>query len=159
MLGTMLVKGRLPRVSLLGPAFIAAVAYVDPGNVATNVTAGSRFGYTLVWVVVMANVMAVLVQYLSAKLGMVTGLSLAGHMGQRLPTAPRIAYWLQAEAIAIATDLAEVVGGAIALYLLFDLPLVVGAVITAAVAMVVLRIGDLRGQQTRSSASSSASSR
>lgn len=144
----MLVKGRLRRVSLLGPAFIAAVAYVDPGNVATNVTAGSEFGYTLVWVVVMANVMAVLVQYLSAKLGMVTGLSLAGHMGQRLPTAPRIAYWLQAEAIAIATDIAEVVGGAIALNLLFDLPLVLGAIITAAVAMVVLRIGDLRGQHT-----------
>ena len=73
----MLVKERLPRIGLLGPAFIAAVAYVDPGNVATNVTAGSEFGYTLVWVVVMANVMAVLVQYLSAKLGMVTGRSLA----------------------------------------------------------------------------------
>ena len=144
----MLVKGKLPRIGLLGPAFIAAVAYVDPGNVATNVSAGSKFGYTLVWVVVMANVMAVLVQYLSAKLGMVTGLSLAGHMGQRLPTAPRIAYWLQAEAIAIATDLAEVVGGAIALNLLFDLPLVLGAIITAAVAMVVLRIGDVRGQHT-----------
>ncbi len=144
----MLVKSRLPRIGLLGPAFIAAVAYVDPGNVATNVTAGSKFGYTLVWVVVMANVMAVLVQYLSAKLGMVTGLSLAGHMGQRLPTPARIAYWLQAEAIAIATDLAEVVGGAIALYLLFDLPLMLGAIITAAVAMIVLRIGDLRGQQT-----------
>jgi manganese transport protein len=144
----MLVKGRMPRVALLGPAFIAAVAYVDPGNVATNVTAGSRFGYTLVWVVVMANVMAVLVQYLSAKLGMVTGRSLAGHMGERLSTAPRIAYWLQAEAIAIATDLAEVVGGAIALNLLFDLPLVLGAIITAAVAMVILKIGDLRGQST-----------
>ncbi|AXT86931.1 divalent metal cation transporter [Aeromicrobium sp. A1-2] len=137
----------MPRVSLLGPAFIAAVAYVDPGNVATNVTAGSRFGYTLVWVVVMANAMAVLVQYLSAKLGMVTGRSLAGHMGQRLSTGPRIVYWLQAEAIAIATDLAEVVGGAIALYLLFDLPLMLGAVITAVVAMAVLRIGDVRGQR------------
>jgi manganese transport protein len=146
MLVPMLVKGRLPRLSLLGPAFIAAVAYVDPGNVATNVTAGSRFGYALVWVVVMANVMAVVVQYLSAKLGMVTGRSLAGHMGHRLSTAPRIAYWLQAEAIAIATDLAEVVGGAIALNLLFDLPLVLGAVITAGVAMAVLRLGDLRGQ-------------
>ncbi|MBC7633050.1 MAG: Nramp family divalent metal transporter [Flavobacterium sp.] len=146
MLGTMRVKDRLPRIGLLGPAFIAAVAYVDPGNVATNVTAGSRFGYTLVWVVVMANIMAVLVQYLSAKLGMVTGRSLAGHMGERLPKGPRIAYWLQAETIAIATDLAEVVGGAIALNLLFDLPLVLGAIITAAVAMVILRIGDLRGQ-------------
>lgn len=146
MLVRMLVKARLPRIGLLGPAFIAAVAYVDPGNVATNVTAGSQFGYTLVWVVVMANLMAVLVQYLSAKLGMVTGLSLAGHMGQRLPRGPRIAYWLQAEAIAIATDLAEVVGGAIALNLLFDLPLIVGAIITAGVAVLILQIGDRRGQ-------------
>lgn len=144
----MLVKPRLPRIGLLGPAFIAAVAYVDPGNVATNVTAGAKFGYTLVWVVVMANVMAVLVQYLSAKLGMVTGTSLAGHMGQQLRRGPRIVYWMQAEAIAIATDLAEVVGGAIALNLLFDLPLMVGAIITAAVAMIILRIGDLRGQGT-----------
>jgi manganese transport protein len=142
----MLVRDRLPRVGLLGPAFIAAVAYVDPGNVATNVTAGSEFGYTLVWVVVMANVMAVVVQYLSAKLGMVTGRSLAAHMGQRLRRGPRIAYWLQAESIAIATDLAEVVGGAIALNLLFDLPLMVGAIITAGVAMLILRIGDMRGQ-------------
>ncbi len=134
------------RVTLLGPAFIAAVAYVDPGNVATNVTAGSRFGYTLVWVVVMANVMAVLVQYLSAKLGMVTGKSLATHVGEQLRRGPRLVFWLQAEAIAIATDLAEVVGGAIALNLLFDLPLIVGAIITAAVAMAILRIGDLRGQ-------------
>lgn len=142
----MLVKTRLPRIGLLGPAFIAAVAYVDPGNVATNVTAGSEFGYTLVWVVVMANVMAVLVQYLSAKLGLVTGQSLATHMGEKLPRKARIAYWLQAEAIAIATDLAEVVGGAIALYLLFELPLMVGAVITAVVAMAILKIGDIRGQ-------------
>jgi len=134
------------RLMLLGPAFIAAVAYVDPGNVATNVTAGSRFGYTLVWVVVMANLMAMLVQYLSAKLGMVSGKSLATHLGQRLPTVPRIAYWLQAESIAMATDIAEIVGGAIALNLLFDIPLVGGAVITAAISMIVLRIGDIRGQ-------------
>ncbi len=131
---------------LIGPAFIAAVAYVDPGNVATNVTAGASFGYTLVWVVVLANVMAVLVQYLSAKLGLVTQRSLAEHLGDRLPTGPRLAYWVQAEAIAIATDLAEVVGGAIALYLLFDLPLVVGAVITVVVSVLILMIGDRRGQ-------------
>lgn len=134
------------RVTLLGPAFIAAVAYVDPGNVATNVTAGSRFGYTLVWVVVMANIMAMLVQYLSAKLGMVTGKSLSTHLGEIMPTGPRIAYWLQAEAIAMATDVAEIVGGAIALELLFHLPLVLGAVITAVVSMIILRIGDRRGQ-------------
>lgn len=136
------------RVTLLGPAFIAAVAYVDPGNVATNVTAGSRFGYTLVWVVVMANLMAMLVQYLSAKLGMVSGKSLTTHLGEIMPTGPRIAYWLQAEAIAMATDIAEIVGGAIALNLLFDLPLVLGAVITAAISMVILQIGDRRGQST-----------
>ncbi len=134
------------RVALLGPAFVAAVAYVDPGNVATNVTAGARFGYTLVWVVVLANAMAVLVQYLSAKLGMVTGSSLSTHMGRVLPRPARIAYWLQAEVVAIATDMAEVVGGAIALNLLFDLPLMVGAVITAGVALVILRIGDRGGQ-------------
>src|SRR5215203_1011109 len=120
MSGAERVRPRVPRIGLLGPAFIAAVAYVDPGNVATNVTAGAKFGYTLVWVVVMANVMAVLVQYLSAKLGMVTGKSLATHVGERLPRSPRLAFWAQAEAIAIATDLAEVVGGAIALNLLFD---------------------------------------
>ncbi|MGJ9411721.1 Nramp family divalent metal transporter [Aeromicrobium sp. CF4.19] len=134
------------RLVLLGPAFIAAVAYVDPGNVATNVTAGASFGYTLVWVVVLANVMAVLVQYLSAKLGLVTERSLATHVGQRLDRGPRLAYWLQAEAIAIATDLAEVVGGAIALYLLFDLPLMAGAVVTAAVSLLILKVGDVRGQ-------------
>jgi manganese transport protein len=134
------------RLALLGPAFVAAVAYVDPGNVATNVTAGARFGYTLVWVVVLANAMAVLVQYLSAKLGMVTGGSLATHVGQRLRRGPRLAYWLQAEAVAIATDLAEVVGGAIALNLLFDLPLLLGAVITATISILILRIGDVRGQ-------------
>ncbi len=134
------------RVALLGPAFVAAVAYVDPGNVATNVTAGARFGYTLVWVVVLANAMAVLVQYLSAKLGMVTGASLATQLGRRLPRAPRVAYWLQAEVVAIATDMAEVVGGAIALNLLFDLPLIVGALITAGIGLVILRVGDLRGQ-------------
>jgi manganese transport protein len=134
------------RLALLGPAFVAAVAYVDPGNVATNVTAGARFGYTLVWVVVLANAMAVLVQYLSAKLGMVTGGSLATHVGRRLRRGPRLAYWLQAEAVAIATDLAEVVGGAIALNLLFDLPLLVGALITATISILILRIGDVRGQ-------------
>lgn len=134
------------RIGLLGPAFIAAVAYVDPGNVATNVTAGSRFGYTLVWVVILANLMAMLVQYLSAKLGMVTGKSLTTHLGERLPTTPRIAYWFQAEAIAMATDIAEIVGGAIALNLLFGLPLTAGAVVTAVVSMIVLRIGDVRGQ-------------
>jgi len=134
------------RVALLGPAFIAAVAYVDPGNVATNLTAGARFGYTLVWVIVLANLMAVLVQYLSAKLGLVTQRSLAAQVGDRVSPRARFAYWLQAEGIAIATDLAEVIGGAIAFHLLFGLPLPLGAVLTAVVAMLVLLIGDRLGQ-------------
>lgn len=133
-------------LTLLGPAFVAAVAYVDPGNVATNVTAGSRYGYTLVWVVVLAYVMAVLVQYLSAKLGIVTNRSLAHQLGGRLCTRARIAYWAQAEAIAIATDMAEVLGGAVALRLLFGLPLVLGALLTSVISLLILRIGDTHGR-------------
>jgi manganese transport protein len=159
---------------LLGPAFVAAIAYVDPGNVASNVNAGARFGYLLVWVVVTANVMAGLVQYLSAKLGLVTGMSLPEAIRERLlsrgrsdstarpdsvgrsdsvrqrePTrAIRLGYWAQAELVAIATDLAEVVGGAIALQLLFDLPLVLGGVITGAVSLAMLLIRDRRGQRS-----------
>lgn len=134
------------RLPLLGPAFVAAVAYVDPGNVATNVTAGARYGYTLVWVVVLANVMAMLVQYLSAKLGIVTERSLASHAGSVLSRRGRLAYWLQAQTIAVATDLAEVVGGSIALNLLFGVPLWLGAVIVTVVAIGVLKVGDSRGQ-------------
>ncbi|WP_269304052.1 Nramp family divalent metal transporter [Aeromicrobium sp. HA] len=134
------------RLTLLGPAFVAAIAYVDPGNVATNLTAGAQFGYTLVWVIVLANLMAVLIQYLSAKLGLVTRRSLAGQVGDRLGVRARFAYWMQAEGIAIATDLAEVIGGAIAFHLLFGVPLPLGALLTALVAMLVLAIGDHRGQ-------------
>ena len=117
-------------MDLLGPAFVAAIAYVDPGNVAANVSAGAQYGFLLVWVIVVANAMACLVQYLSAKLGLVTGLSLPEAVGSRMRRPSRLAYWLQAELVAMATDLAEVMGGAIALYLLFDLPLLAGGVIT-----------------------------
>ncbi|MGH3096321.1 MAG: Nramp family divalent metal transporter [Streptosporangiales bacterium] len=133
--------------SLLGPAFVAAIAYVDPGNVATNITGGARYGYLLVWVCVSASLMGALVQYLSAKLGVVTGKSLPEMLGDRLPTAARLAYWVQAELIAVATDLAEVVGGAIALYLLFDLPLIAGGVVTALASLLLLAIRDWRGQR------------
>lgn len=133
--------------ALLGPAFVAAVAYVDPGNVAANVTAGSRFGYLLLWVLVLANAMAVLVQYLSAKLGLVTGRSLSETLGHRLGIRSRRLFWLQAEVAAAATDIAEVIGGAIALHLLFGLPLVAGGLITGVVSMVLLAIGDRRGQR------------
>lgn len=132
---------------LLGPAFVAAVAYVDPGNVAANLTAGARYGYLLVWVLVAANVMAVLVQYLSAKLGIVTGRSLPEVLGERLPRRQRLAYWGQAEVVAAATDLAEVIGGAIALNLLFGVPLVLGGIITGVISMLVLSIQQRRGQR------------
>lgn len=134
--------------ALLGPAFVAAIAYVDPGNVASNISAGARYGYLLVWVIVAANLMAVLVQYLSAKLGLVSGMSLPEALRARLSRPARLAYWLQAEVVAIATDLAEVVGGAIALYLLFDLPLVVGGLITGAVSLTLLAVQDRGGQRT-----------
>ncbi|BBX20390.1 divalent metal cation transporter [Mycolicibacterium duvalii] len=133
---------------LLGPAFVAAIAYVDPGNVAANVSAGAQFGFLLVWVIVAANLMAYLVQYLSAKLGLVTGRSLPEAVGARMGRPTRLGYWVQAELVAMATDLAEIVGGAIALYLLFDLPLLVGGVITGAVSLVLLMIKDRRGQTT-----------
>jgi manganese transport protein len=132
---------------LLGPAFVAAIAYVDPGNVAANVSAGAQYGFLLVWVILAANVMAGLVQYLSAKLGLVTGRTLPESVADHTRTPTRIAYWLQAELVAMATDLAEVVGGAIALYLLFDLPLLVGGVITGAVSLLLLAVQNLRGQR------------
>ncbi|MGZ4512696.1 MAG: Nramp family divalent metal transporter [Mycobacterium sp.] len=136
-----------PSWYLLGPAFVAAIAYVDPGNVAANVSAGAQFGFLLVWVILLANVMAGLVQYLSAKLGLVTGRSLPEAIGRRMRRRTRLAYWVQAELVAMATDLAEVVGGALALRLLFGLPLVVGGVITGIVSLLLLMIQDRRGQR------------
>ncbi len=138
----------LGRTRLLGPAFVAAVAYVDPGNVATNTAAGAEYGYLLLWVLVAATVMAGLVQYLSAKAGWLTGESLPALVGGRTGTWGRRAYWLQAEAVALATDLAEIVGGAVALGLLFDLPLVVGALITTAVSTALLVVQNRRSQRT-----------
>lgn len=124
--------------SILGPAFVAAVAYVDPGNVAANITSGARYGYLLVWVLVLANAMSVLIQYQSAKLGIVTGKSLPELLGERMSNAGRFMFFMQAEVIAIATDLAEVIGGAIALNLLFGLPLFVGGCIIGAISTVLL---------------------
>ncbi|MBN9606486.1 MAG: Nramp family divalent metal transporter [Actinomycetales bacterium] len=133
-------------VTLLGPAIVAGVAYLDPGNVASNATAGARYGYLLVWVVVLANAMAWLIQYLSAKLGVTTGESLPGLLGRRMRSrAGRWAYWAQAELVAMATDVAEVLGGAIALNLLFGLPLLLGGAITAAVSMALLALQGTAG--------------
>ncbi|WP_223694225.1 Nramp family divalent metal transporter [Leifsonia poae] len=132
---------------LLGPAFVAAIAYVDPGNVAANLTAGAQYGYLLVWVLVAANAIAVFVQYQSAKLGIVTGSSLPELLGSRLGTGPRRAFWAQAELVAAATDLAEVIGGAIALNLLFGLPLPLGGLIVGVVSIGILAIQSRRGQR------------
>lgn len=136
------------RLLLLGPAFVAAIAYVDPGNVAANLTAGANYGYLLVWVLVVANAMAVLVQYQSAKLGLATGLSLPEILGKRLGTKRRRLYWAQAEIVAGATDMAEVIGGAVALNLLFGLPLLAGGVIIGLASMVLLALQSHRGQRS-----------
>jgi len=136
-----------PSWLLLGPAFVAAIAYVDPGNVAANVSAGAQYGFLLVWVIIVANAMACLVQYLSAKLGLVSGRTLPEAVADHTRTPTRIAYWLQAELVAMATDLAEVMGGAIALHLLFDLPLLTGGVITGVVSLLLLVVQDRRGQR------------
>ena len=129
-----------PRGTLLGPAFVAAIAYVDPGNVAANLTAGAQYQYLLLWVLVVANAIAVLVQYLSAKLGIVTGRSLPEVLGDRLGRRRRLAFWGQAEIVAAATDVAEIIGGALALQLLFGVPLVVGGLITGAVSLGLLML-------------------
>lgn len=132
---------------LWGPAFVASVAYVDPGNVAANLTSGAKFGYRLVWVLVLANMVAMLVQYLSAKLGLVTGQSLTQIIGRRMKPTTRMAYLIQAEIIAITTDLAEVVGGAIALEILFGVPLLLGGVIVGAVSLGLLIMQARYGQR------------
>jgi manganese transport protein len=131
---------------LLGPAFVAAIAYVDPGNVAANVSAGTQFGYLLLWVIVAANVVAGLVQYLSAKLGLVTGRSLPAAIGKGMTRPVRLTFWGQAEITAMATDVAEVIGGAIALRILFGLPLPLGGIITGVISLLLLAIRDRRGQ-------------
>jgi manganese transport protein len=127
-------------VALLGPAFVAAVAYIDPGNFATNFSAGAKSGYALVWAVVAANLMAMLVQYLSAKIGVATGRDLPELCRDFLPRAVSRGLWVQAELIAMATDLAEFVGAAIALNLLFGIPMLAAGLITAAVAFGILAL-------------------
>lgn len=133
--------------TLLGPAFVAAVAYVDPGNFAANFSAGAQYGFLLLWVLVVANLMAMLVQYLSAKIGVVTGMSLPQVVALKLGRKSRIAYWMQAELVAAACDLAEIIGGAIALKLLFNVPLVAGGVITGLVSLLLLATYHKKGQK------------
>lgn len=137
-------------VSLLGPAFVAAIAYVDPGNVAANLSAGASYGYLLLWVLVMANVMAMVVQYLSAKYGLVKGQSLTAGIAHRMGSrrAGRLAYWAQAEIVAAATDVAEIIGGATALHLLFGTPLLLGGVVVGVVSLGLLLVQGGRRQRT-----------
>jgi manganese transport protein len=123
---------------MLGPAFVAAVAYIDPGNFATNIAGGAKFGFLLAWVIVGANLMAMLVQYLSAKAGIATGRSLPELCRDRFPRPVTFGLWVQAEIVAIATDLAEFVGAAIALNLLFGVPPFAAGLITAVVAFGIL---------------------
>ncbi len=121
------IKGLLP---FLGPAFIASVAYIDPGNYATNIGAGSKYGYMLLWTVLVSNIFAVLIQSMSAKLGIATGRNLPRISREFFSQPVTIGLWLQAEIVAIATDLAEFIGGALGLNLLFGIPLFPAAVIT-----------------------------
>jgi manganese transport protein len=124
----------------LGPAFIASVAYVDPGNFATNMAAGARYGFLLLWVVLLANLMAMLVQALSAKLGVATGMNLAEVCRERYPRPVSVLLWIQAEVIAMATDLAEFMGAAIGLDLLFGIGLFPAAVVTGVAAFGILAL-------------------
>ncbi|WP_324767988.1 Nramp family divalent metal transporter [Pokkaliibacter plantistimulans] len=133
--GTSLVRRFLP---FMGPAMIAAVAYIDPGNFATNIEAGSRYGYTLLWVVLWANLMAMLIQTMSARLGLATGKNLAEVIRDRYPRPVVWLFWVQAELIAIATDLAEFLGAALAFNLLFGMSMLEGALLTGAITYAVL---------------------
>jgi manganese transport protein len=133
-------RTRFRILPFLGPAFIACVAYIDPGNFATNVAGGSRFGYRLVWVIVGANLLAMLIQTLSAKLGIATGRNLAEVCRERYSRRVVILLWLQAEAIAMATDLAEFLGAAIGIHLLFGWGLFPSAIVAGIAAFAILEL-------------------
>jgi manganese transport protein len=131
------IRGALP---LFGAAFVAAIAYVDPGNFATNIQGGARYGYLLLWVILGANLMAMLIQYLSAKIGIATGRNLPELCRERFPRPVVLGLWVQAELIAMATDLAEFIGAAIALNLLFGVPLFPAGLMTGVVAFAILAL-------------------
>jgi manganese transport protein len=137
----LLARGRVrATLAMLGPAFVAAVAYVDPGNFATNVQGGARFGYMLLWVVLLANLMAMLIQYLSAKLGVVTDHNLPELCRQHYPRPVAWGLWVQAEVMAMSTDIAEFLGAALGLNLLFHVPLVPAGIITGVIAFAILEL-------------------
>ncbi len=132
--------GRRVKLALLGPAFVAAIGYIDPGNFATNIQAGASFGYQLLWVVVWANLMAMLIQVLSAKLGIATGKNLAEHIRDQYPRPLVWLWWIQAEIIAMATDLAEFIGAAIGFKLVLGVSLLQGAVLTGVATWLILML-------------------
>src|SRR5829696_69013 len=139
--GERVLRGHSHRFRLLpflGPAFIACVAYIDPGNFATNIAGGAKFGYTLVWVIVASNLMAMLIQTLSAKLGIATRRNLPEVCRERFSHRTSIGLWLQAEAIAMATDLAEFLGAALGFHLLLGWALFPSAVLTGVAAFAIL---------------------
>src|SRR5436853_2906443 len=129
---------RFRLLPFLGPAFVACVAYIDPGNFATNIAGGSRFGLTLVWVIVASNLMAMLIQTLSAKLGLATGRNLSELCRERFSRRTEIALWIQAEVIAMATDLAEFLGAALGLDLLLGIPLFPAGLLTGVITFAIL---------------------
>jgi len=132
-------KGFLGRIlPFLGPAFIACVAYIDPGNFATNIQGGASFGYLLVWVIVVSNLMAMLIQTLSAKLGIATGFNLAEMCREHFPQPVVWGMWILSEIVAMATDLAEFLGAAIGFQLLFHIPLLWGGILTCIVTFIIL---------------------
>jgi len=133
-------RGLARLLPFLGPAFVASVAYIDPGNFATNIQGGAKFGYLLLWVILAANLMAMLIQFLSSKLGIVTGANLPEVIRQEWPRPLVWFYWIQAEVIAMATDLAEFLGATLALNLLFGIPLFWGAVLTGIAAFGILAL-------------------
>ena len=140
--GERILRGtsRFRLLPFLGPAFIAAVAYIDPGNFATNIAGGSKYGYTLLWVIVASNLMAMLIQTLSAKLGIATGRNLAEVCRDRFSRRVSLGLWVQAEVIAIATDLAEFLGAALGMHLLFGVGLFPAALLTAVAAFAILAL-------------------
>jgi manganese transport protein len=136
-----LARGRVrATLAMLGPAFVASVAYVDPGNFATNLQGGAKYGYLLLWVVLAANLIAMLIQYLSAKLGVVTDSSLPEAVHERFPRSLTWAMWVQAEVMAMSTDVAEFLGAALGLNLLFGVPLLVAGLMTGAIAFAILEL-------------------
>ena len=140
-LQAIVARGRVrAMLAMLGPAFVAAVAYVDPGNFATNIQGGARFGYLLLWVVLAANLMAMLIQYLSAKLGIVTDRNLPELCRDHYPRPVAWGLWIQAEAMAMATDVAEFIGAALGLNLLFHVPLLPAGFLTGAIAFALLEL-------------------